>query len=121
MSIELQDATFNVLKHDLSRYLPIRVVLRNEDGKLRGLIENSFSMDFSDTRVRIWWSGKAYSILGEHNLSGPEDAAHNAKPGDLVLDPLAEDSPIEVDWEAWIKATGKFDKRNAPFKLKDLK
>jgi hypothetical protein len=115
------DATFDVLKHNLSRFLPIRVVLRKEDDTYKGLIENSFSMDFSETRVRVWWSGKAYSILGEHNLSGIEDAEHNAKPGDLVIDPLAEDSPIEVDWEAWEKSTSKFDKRNAPFKLKDLK
>jgi hypothetical protein len=115
------DATFEVLKHNLSRYLPIRVVLRKEDDKFKGLIENSFSIDLSETRVRVWWSGKAYSILGEHNLNGIEDAERNAKYGDLVVDPFAEDSPIEVDWEAWGKATDKFGKRNAPFRIKDKK
>lgn len=115
------DATYEVLKHNLSRYLPIRVVIRKEDDKIKGLIENSFSMDFSETRVRVWWSGKAYSFLGEHNLNGIEDAEHNAKPGDLVIDPFAEDSPIEVDWAAWEKSTDKFGKRNAPFRIRESK
>ena len=40
-----EEKTFAVLKHGLSKYLPIRIVLRkNEDGKLQGLCEDSFSM-----------------------------------------------------------------------------
>lgn len=118
--IDDQEAkTFGVLKHGLSRYLPLRVVLRKEDdGNLKGLCEESFSMSMSPAFVRIWWSGKAYSMLGEHILSGIDDAKHNAKSGDLVLDPLAEDCPIEIDWEKWLNATTKYGKRNAPFKIK---
>lgn len=113
------DATHAVITHNLSHLLPIRVVIRRtEDGKIEGLIENSFSMDWSSFRVNIFWSGKAYSILGEHNLDATKDAEHNAKSGDLVIDPLAEDSPIEVDWAIWRKATLKFDKRNAPFTMR---
>lgn len=115
-----EDKTFSVLKHGLSRYLPIRVVIRNVDGKLEGLTENSFSMDWSENRVNIFWSGKAYSLLGEHILDGVENAKHNARNGDLVIDPLSDDSPIEVDWEKWLSSTTKYDKRNAPFKVKEI-
>lgn len=120
MSTKNENSTFEVLKHNLSRYLPIRVVLRKDtDGKLKGLCENSFSMDLSDRDVRIWWSGKAYSFLGEHQLNGIDDANFNAKSEDLVLDPLDEDCPIIIDWERWHAATTKYGKRNAPFRFKD--
>ena len=117
-----EDKTFAVLKHGLSKYLPIRIVLRkNEDGKLQGLCEDSFSMSMSDYNVRIWWSGKAYSMLGEHNLSGIEDAEHNAKEGDFILDPLLDECPVEINWEKWTTATTKYSKRNALFKVKESK
>lgn len=102
----------------LVRYLPIRIVLRKTEDKLQGLVENSFSMDMSDTHVSIFWSGKAYSMLGQHNLNGIKDAEHNAKEGDLILDPFAEDCPVEINWDKWLNATTKYGKRNAPFKLK---
>jgi hypothetical protein len=115
-----EDKTFNVLKYDLSRYLPIRVVLRKvDDGSLQGLCEDSFSISTMPGNIRIWWSGKAYSFLGEHQLNGIEDAEYNAREGDLVIDPLADDSPIEVDWDRWLKSTGKYSKRNAPFRFKE--
>lgn len=109
----------------LERFLPIRVVIRRYmDGQIEGLTEESFSMNWSKNRVNIFWSGKAYSILGEHVLDGVADANYNCKPteGDLitpsemVIDPLAPDSPIKIDWEKWLSATSKYDKRNAPFK-----
>ena len=116
-------ATFDILKHDLSRFLPLRVVIRKtEDGKIQGLCEDSFSMSMSDHRVRIWWSGKAYSILGEHIINGIDDAKHNARQkNDIVLDPLSDDCPIEVDWAKWRSATDKYSSRNAPFKVKESK
>jgi hypothetical protein len=115
------EKTFNVLKYDLSRLLPLRIVLRkDEDGKLKGLCEDSFSMSLSEHNVRIWWSGRAYSILGEHLINGIEDAEHNAKKGDLILDPLSEDCPIEVNWERWRAATTKYSQRNALFKVKEV-
>jgi hypothetical protein len=117
--IDNQDKTFEVLKHDLSRYLPIRIVLRKTDDGLEGLCEDSFSMSFSKYNVRIWWSGKAYSILGEHNINGIDDANHNAKPGDLILDPLSEDCPVTIDWRRWKDATTKYNKRNAMFTVKE--
>lgn len=115
------DKTHAILKYNLSRLLPIRVVLRENEGKIEGLVENSFSMSWSDKVVNIFWSGKAYSMLGEHSLDAVADAQHNAKSDGKVIDPLADDSPIEVDWEAWTKATTKFNQRNAPFKLKEQK
>jgi hypothetical protein len=114
------EKTFNVLKYGLHRYLPIRIVIRNNNGIIEGLVEESISMVWSTTNVNIFWSGKAYSILGEHQLDGIADAMHNAGAGDLVIDPLEEDSPIEIDWERWLKATTKYSKRNAPFKVKEI-
>jgi len=119
MTNATEDQTFNALKYGLSGYLPIRIVLRkDENGKLTGLCEDSFSMSHSEFNVRIWWSGKAYSFLGEHNLNGIKDASHNAKEGDLVLDPLSEDCPVEINWEKWKTATTKYSQRNAQFTLK---
>jgi hypothetical protein len=114
------EATHAVIKHNLSSLLPVRVVIRHTvAGTIEGLIENSFSMGWSTDRVNIFWSGRAYSILGEHNIDGIENASHNAdSTTDLVIDPLAEDSPIEIDWAAWRASTTKFDKRNAPFTMK---
>lgn len=110
---------FDIIKHPgLSRFLPIRIVLREKDGKLQGLCEDSFSMSMSDYNVRIWWSGKAYSMLGEHQLSGIENAEHNAKEGDQILDPLALDCPVEINWTKWLSATTKYSQRNALFTLK---
>lgn len=115
-----EDKTFAVLKHDLSRYLPVRIVVsKSEDGKITGLCEDSFSMSTSPTHVRIWWSGKAYSFLGEHNLNGIKDAEYNRKGNDLILDPLSDDCPVEIDWAKWQSATTKYGKRNAPFKIKE--
>lgn len=118
-----EDNIYNVLKYGkLSKYLPIRIVLRkSEDGKLKGLCEDSFSMSMSDRNVCIWWSGKAYSILGEHTLSGVKDAEHNAEEGDMVIDPLSDDCPVEIDWEKWITATTKYSQRNALFKVREVK
>lgn len=115
-----EHGTFDVLKHDLSRFLPIRIVLRKApDGTLRGLCEESFSMSVNDNRVRIWWSGKAYSMLGEHDINGVEDAAHNAAAGDIILDPLEGDCPVEVDWGRWRIDTSKYGQRNAQFKVRE--
>ncbi len=113
---------FEVLKAPpgIARFLPIRVVLRKqEDGTYHGLCEQSFAMSTEPNAVRIWWSGKAYSILGEHLINGIDDANYQLKEGDIVIDPLSDDSPIEVDWDKWVNATGKYGKRNAPFKMKE--
>lgn len=115
------ETLFDTLKvpEKLVRYLPLRVVLRKgEDGTLTGLVEESFSMAQAATTVRIWWSGKAYSMLGEHHINGISDAEHNAKPGDLIVDPLSDECPIEIDWDRWLTATTKYSQRNALFKIK---
>ena len=110
----------------LERYLPIRVVVRRHaDGAIEGLTEESWNLNWSANRVNIFWSGKAYSILGETTLDGVADAKHNCKasrpdlftPEELVIDPLTQDSPIAIDWVRWLNASHKYDKRNAHFVL----
>lgn len=109
----------------LERFLPLRVVIRRHaDGSIEGLTEESWNMNWSDKRVNIFWSGKAYSILGESILDAQADAEHNCSQDqapdlftaeEMVIDPLAEDSPIMVDWKRWLSASNKYDKRNAHF------
>lgn len=118
--MKTEDATAATLKYDLARFAPIRVVYKvNPDtSKIEGYVEESFSMNSSETHIRIWWSGKAYSILGEHFINGVDDAAQYEKDGYISVDPLSEECPIIVDWEAWKNATAKYYKRNAPFTVK---
>jgi len=116
------DTTVILLKHDISRFLPVRIILRKNEGKIEGYVEHSFSMDWSDKQVLIYWSGKAYSMLGEHQLDAIKwSSDNNVAAGGTIYDPLTEDCPVEIDWDRWLTATNKFDKRNADFKLKDSK
>lgn len=109
----------------LESMLPMRVVLRRHaDGTLEGLTEETWNLNWSATHVNVFWSGKAYSILGEQTIDGVADAQFNCKsdsspdvftPQEMVIDPLAEDSPIRIDWTRWLHASTKYDKRNAHF------
>mgnify|MGYP001769689429 CR=1 FL=1 len=106
---------------ELIRFMPMRIILRkNESGKIEGLCEESFSMGLYEHSVRIWWSGTAYSNLGTtHTIDGVADATCNAKDGDIIIDPLSEDCPVEIDWARWLSTTSKFSRRNAQFKVKE--
>jgi hypothetical protein len=105
----------------LERFKPIAIVLKREDRKLQGLIEHSFAMDWDKERVNIFWSGKAYSMLGEHMLNGPKAAQSNCRGSkEAVFDALSLECPVDIDWERWLAATNKFDKRNAYFTEKEM-
>lgn len=118
--MDAADLTHDVLKYDLGRLMPIRCVIkRDEDGRIFGLTEESFSMGWEHDCVNIFWSGKAYSMLGEHIINGVKSAEDNAKRmGGEVIDPLLPDSPITINWQEWRAAKTKYDKRNAPFTVK---
>ena len=105
------------LLEQLIRRAPYRVVLtKNPDGTHLGLCENSFSMSYEKNRVLIFWSGKAYSLLGEHQLDAVAWAQHQVKSEtDLVFDPFSDECPIEIDWDRWLTAKTKYDQRNARF------
>lgn len=111
---------FTIIKHSeqLTPMMPLRIILRKEDNNLAGLCEDSFSMSTVRGKARIWWSGKAYSMLGEHTIDGVKDAEHNAKEGDIIYDPLSEECPVTIDWDKWLNATTKYEKRNASFTTK---
>ncbi len=94
------------LRARVERLMPLRVVIRQyPSGATEALTEESWSMNWSDHRALVFWSGKAYSLLGEHLLDGVADAqAHcNASvndacaPKEILVDPCAEDSPIRID------------------------
>ena len=109
----------------LQRFLPVRAVIRRHaDGSIEGLTEESWNMNWSQKRVNIFWSGKAYSMLGESLLDAQADAQQNCKKTtatdlftaqESVIDLMADDCPIAVDWKRWLNASHKYDKRNAHF------
>ncbi|HET8688788.1 MAG TPA: hypothetical protein VFM18_19395 [Methanosarcina sp.] len=120
--IAINEKLFDILKYpDLAKYTPMRIILKKDDeGNYQGYCEESFSMGWYKDRVQIHWSGKAYSNFGTtHDL----DATKVTTPseGCEILDPLADDCPIEIDWGRWLTATSKFERRNAKFKLKERK
>ncbi len=106
----------------LRRFLPIRIILKKEpDGRYSGMVEHSFSLGWDTHRVNIFWSGKAYSMLGEHDLDAIKNAEYNNEhmKGE-VYDPLSQNCPVAVDFTSWLEALAekpgrKFDKRNAFF------
>lgn len=120
----------------LDEFKPLRIIVRpTADGSWEGLVEHSFSLDWSRTHVNMFWSGKAYSILGETKIDSVEWAHDNMtrktseysevrvpiNDGRACFDPEDPACPIEVNlayWhESWAKR-GKFDCRNAPFKVR---
>ena len=124
-AVESTVSAREVVLQRLQRFLPIRVLVRvAEDGVLHGMTELSFSMGSDPKYVNIFWSGTAYSILGEFKMDGVRWAEENRSDKWTVIDPLSPGSPIEVNWARWLDAvespTGmKFDKRNAPFTVKE--
>ncbi len=116
----VEDQTATILKYPfLKRFLPLRVILRRVDNEYKGIIEESFSMGVSSEYVRLWWSGRAYSFLGEITLDACKDASYNCHHADdVIYNPLSNDCPVVIDFDVWEKATDKFGKRNPPFKLK---
>lgn len=97
------------------------VVCVNPDGTLSGLVENSFSMSKSADRVNVFWSGRGYSFLGEHNVDGKSWAKQNYNParGWFMVELGTEDCPIEIDLVNWFNSTTKYTKRNALFKMRE--
>jgi len=116
-----KEVVFDILKYPrLAELAPLRIIVKkDEDGKYLGYCENSFSMSWETNRVNVCWSGVAYSNLGTtHTL----DATNTKGPAGVnceILDPLSEDCPIRIDWERWLNATGKYDQRNASFKVRE--
>ena len=120
-------ATFDVLKNDLSRFLPIRIILRKHNDKFVGVVEEAFSINVSGKFDRIWWSGNGYTQFGNnYEVDGIKDAERNAfNEDDIIFDPLSDECPVEIDWKSWkaskIAVNSIFTTRNAPFKIKEIK
>ncbi len=103
----------------LKRFQPLRIILRQTDSVWEGCTEESFCMAWSKERANVWWSGKAFSMLGEHMLDATKDAEHNQKKlGGYVFDPTDPLCPVQINWPKWLAANNKFDARNALFTVK---
>ena len=131
----------------LERLSPVCVVVKkNAEGDYEGLIEASFSMDFDKKTIRMWWSGKAYSMLGEHIINGEEDARGNAieheptygrglskplneyplRPGYEIFNIMDDNLPVTINVKRWLESMRnpdeyKYYKRNALFTIKENK
>jgi len=104
------------LEEKIKSLSPMYAVVRvNSDGTLSGLVEHSFSMEKSNSRVNIFWTALHRDIDGkrwaEHNC--------NKKNGWFLIELTAQDCPIAIDWSAWLDSTTKFTSRNALFKTKE--
>jgi hypothetical protein len=116
-------------RKELELMRPIRVVVRIKwannvrpyNPTLVAMTEESFSMGWEERRVNIFWSsinrpGATIKIDGERGAKanmGPDAEA-------MIFDPLDEECPIQINWEAWFAAQTavpfrKYDARNAPF------
>ena len=110
----------------LQRLLPIRIVLKQEQGQVLGLVEKSFSLDWDRTRVNIFWSGEAFSNLGTtHILDGATHAEKDALHFKATsYNPLLRNCPVVINWKQWLEAfsatshSNKFFRRNAAFSVK---
>lgn len=110
----------------LQRFLPIRISIRpTPDGSYEAVTELSMGMEWHRERANIWWSGKAYSMLGEHILDAIAETKGNVSTlGGQIWDPLDPACPVEVNLAYWLaaitggKARSRYDKRNAPFAVR---
>lgn len=107
----------------INKFLPIRIILRfDENGNIEGLCEDSFSMSWMKDRVQVYWSGKAYSILGEHQLDAVRDSAVNAKKFKAyAFDPMDSMCPVKLDLARWLNgvySNNKYEARNSIFEKK---
>jgi hypothetical protein len=119
----------------IDRFLPVYVVLGLPPGQnaWQGYIENSWSMGWSEDRVRAWWSGTAYSNLGTtHQIDGKEDAEEQVREltsrhRDWTIrafDITAEDCPVQLDLNQWLLDMEqghrrKYQNRNPKFTIRE--
>lgn len=101
----------------------------------QGYIEQSFSMDFSESHVNFFWSSddmtKKHAIDGKKEADYHVDKLLKSHP-DWKIEVWSvhdDDLPIELNWERWIDAqafnpntlsgvTNKFRARNFEFSIK---
>lgn len=97
------------------------------DNALCAVVEHSFAMDASKTHAQLYWSGTAYTIIGEIEIDGKVHAEEQVKafnrsrPGwnFRAYHIEDEDCPIVLDLETHRVATSKFGRRNPSFTMKD--
>lgn len=92
--------------------------MKRENGKLYGLIENSFSMGWSRTNINWFAKPITHKYMKDVMKPGTLEKA-------FIIRLNSKKSPIDLDWKSYKKiiASGKskkFDRRNISFKEKDL-
>lgn len=107
------------------------VVLAIMPGKnaWRGYVENSFDMGWEEDSVYVYWSGpyywgnKAIGVWdGEKNAKDAAKEIAKANPDWTVevFDLNADNCPVEINLDRYLRATNKYEMRNAKFSMREL-
>lgn len=110
----------------------------NEDGSIEGYVENSFSMGFSSSRVRVNRSFEfdyqakvekiSKSTAASRDMRRDVDRLNNKFPKSTFryFRVGAKNCPVVIDWNEIVnnrakkEKIGKYESRNLPFSLKSL-
>jgi len=89
---------------------PLYAIFLKEDDTLKGYIEQSFSMDYSRSFVRLWTKKDFFYILNNN--------PHFRKKPYILTRVRSKKCPVEINFEPFDKASDKFNFRNKRFALK---
>lgn len=105
------------LEERLKSLSPMYVILYvDADKTLKALTENSMSLDWSQSRANIFWTG----MSGNTKIDGLSWAKQNCgNQGAFIVELMADDCPITVNFDRWLNGDSKYTRRNALFIVKD--
>lgn len=94
------------------------VILKKEnDGTIKGLIENSFSMGLSPLFVRVWRENEIKSLFKQGREKAFKEFLPKAGKGYRIIFARANSKkcPVEIDMNGKASGSEKFNWRNKPF------
>ena len=117
-------------KRNNRRYAGIVIFSVDEYGAVRGYVENSFSMSFSDSHVRVFRHTRTVEKASDHNKYWQKEAASLQRRHTHTFVFMCrigtKGCPLVIDWKNYynlLKAgkLGKYDYRNLCFCVDEMK